>query len=161
MRFSTPILLAAAAGSSTTLAAPVPSLFGDIIAALAGAADKVTETLTTDVDGASGLAAAVKKLGATLQSNAGIHGNKLGCNDLDIPKVHWGGLGKLKHIIKWPGQKKHKYLDWKTYKSNGVNLGAWMEIEQNYDLDWWSENVGSFPDEWASPILNDRRCATS
>lgn len=41
-----------------------------------------------------------------------------------------------------------KFVDWKTYKANGVNIGAWLEQEQNYDTVWWANNVGDYPDEW-------------
>lgn len=146
MRPNLPLVLALAAPAA--IAAPVPSLFGDILATLAGAVTDVTTTVTTAAQASSVLAKAVKKLGTTLQTNANIAGSKLGCNDLSIPQTG-GHLGSIKHGISWPFQKK-SFVNWRTYKSNGVNLGAWLEIEQNYDVDWWSANVGSFPDEWVS-----------
>lgn len=39
------------------------------------------------------------------------------------------------HHISWPS-KKGNFIDWRTYKSNGANLGAWVEQEQDYDVDW-------------------------
>lgn len=134
-----------AAISPTVFTSPLPSLFGDIVASLEGAVNTVTTTLTTSDRSTAALAAAVKKLGLTLQTNAGQHGPKLGCNDLNIGQTS-GIFGKAKHGISWPFQKR-SYVDWKTYKSNGVNLGIWFEQEQNYDVEWWAENVGEYPDE--------------
>ena len=145
MRFASAVLLTAAAPA--VLAAPVPSLLGDIFADLQGAISHVTTTVTSHLSPVEELAKAVKKLGTTLKTNAGIHGNKLGCNDFTFPKVD-GHHGKNKHDISWPAQKKN-FINWRTYKSNGVNLGAWLEQEQNYDYDWWAANIGDdYPDEW-------------
>ncbi|KAI7355298.1 glycoside hydrolase family 5 protein [Hortaea werneckii] len=127
-------------------AAPVPSLFGDIAAALQGAVGTVVTTITSEVQALSPLAQAVKKLGATLQTNANVHGTKLGCNDLTIGTIE-GVEAAISHAFKWPFLNK-KFIDWKTYKANGVNLGIWFEQEQNYDTQWWAENIGDFPDEW-------------
>ncbi|GAB1728353.1 hypothetical protein NU195Hw_g1658t1 [Hortaea werneckii] len=127
-------------------AAPVPSLFGDIAAALQGAVGTVVTTITSEVQALSPLAQAVKKLGATLQTNANIHGSKLGCNDLAIGTIE-GVEAAISHAFKWPFPNK-KFIDWKTYKANGVNLGIWFEQEQNYDTQWWAENIGDFPDGW-------------
>lgn len=42
------------------------------------------------------------------------------------------------------------FIDWRTYKANGVNLGSWLEKERTHDPIWWvavgGENV---LDEWA------------
>lgn len=60
-----------------------------------------------------------------------------------------------------PYNAEGKFIDWKTYKSNGVNLGSWLEKEKTHDPIWWSEVGGdSVSDEWASTLLssNDLAC---
>lgn len=43
------------------------------------------------------------------------------------------------------------FIDWKTYKSTGVNLGAWLAKERTHDPIWWVGVGGdSVIDEWAS-----------
>ncbi|KAK7967637.1 glucan 1-3-beta-glucosidase precursor [Apiospora aurea] len=34
------------------------------------------------------------------------------------------------------------YLDWKTFKGDGVNLGGWLIQEPFIDTEWWSANCG-------------------
>ncbi|CAN9202204.1 unnamed protein product [Alternaria alternata] len=60
------------------------------------------------------------------------------------------------------------YLDWKTFKANGVNLGGWLAQEAVIDPNWWSQNCGTTTDEWTccaqlgskcGPVL-ERRYAT-
>jgi len=34
------------------------------------------------------------------------------------------------------------WIDWKTYKANGVNLGSWLEKERTHDPVWWVEVGG-------------------
>ncbi|KAK8065457.1 hypothetical protein PG997_012204 [Apiospora hydei] len=41
------------------------------------------------------------------------------------------------------------YLDWKTFKGDGVNLGGWLIQEPFIDTEWWSANCGvEVLDEW-------------
>ncbi|KAK7934736.1 glycoside hydrolase superfamily [Apiospora marii] len=41
------------------------------------------------------------------------------------------------------------YLDWKTFKGDGVNLGGWMVQEPFIDTEWWAANCGDeVVDEW-------------
>lgn len=43
------------------------------------------------------------------------------------------------------------FIDWRTYKSNGVNLGSWLEKERTHDPIWWVGVGGdNVTDEWAS-----------
>ncbi|KAK3638701.1 hypothetical protein LTR56_006708 [Elasticomyces elasticus] len=60
------------------------------------------------------------------------------------------------------------YIDWKTYKATGVNLGGWLVQESTIDTAWWTANCGTAPDEWTccanlgaqcGPVLT-RRYAT-
>ncbi|KAL3481820.1 glycoside hydrolase superfamily [Aspergillus californicus] len=61
-----------------------------------------------------------------------------------------------------------QYLDWRTYKANGVNLGGWLVQESTIDTSWWAQYSKGAPDEWGlcanqgslcSAVLN-RRYAT-
>lgn len=40
------------------------------------------------------------------------------------------------------------YVDWRTAKFNGVNLGGWLVQESTIDTDWWATYSGGAPDEW-------------
>ncbi|CRL30481.1 Glycoside hydrolase, catalytic core [Penicillium camemberti] len=57
------------------------------------------------------------------------------------------------------------YIDWKTFKANGVNLGGWLIQEPNIDPIWWDTYSGGAPDEWGlcknlgsqcGPVLEER-----
>lgn len=61
-----------------------------------------------------------------------------------------------------------QYLDWSTYKANGVNLGGWLCQESTIDTTWWAQYSRGAEDEWGlcvnqgaqcSPVL-ERRYAT-
>jgi aryl-phospho-beta-D-glucosidase BglC (GH1 family) len=39
------------------------------------------------------------------------------------------------------------YVNWKTAKFNGVNLGGWLNQESTIDTDWWAKYSGGSPDE--------------
>ncbi|KAK4499741.1 hypothetical protein PRZ48_007927 [Zasmidium cellare] len=136
--------------AATAHAAPVPSLFGDLLAGLIGGVEQAITTVTSDVDAvASKLASSVAQLGATLQNNAAKHGNIISCNQWTFDQVD-DFLKRISHSITWPSQKNKNFVNWTTYKANGVNFGAWLEQEQNYDIDWWANNIGdAYPDEWS------------
>ncbi|KAK5714927.1 hypothetical protein LTR15_010343 [Elasticomyces elasticus] len=60
------------------------------------------------------------------------------------------------------------YINWKTYRATGVNLGGWLVQESTIDTAWWTVNCGTAPDEWTccarlgaqcGPVLT-RRYAT-
>lgn len=63
-------------------------------------------------------------------------------------------------------QQKAAYLDWSTFKANGVNLGGWLHQEQVIDPVWWNSNGGQgLLDEWdfcanlgsqCGPVLEQR-----
>ncbi|KAL1596555.1 hypothetical protein SLS60_009203 [Paraconiothyrium brasiliense] len=40
------------------------------------------------------------------------------------------------------------YVDWKSFKATGVNLGGWLAQEANIDPTFWSQNCGNTTDEW-------------
>src|SRR4051812_33193944 len=41
-----------------------------------------------------------------------------------------------------------QYIDWKTFKSNGINLGGWLQQEAVIDPVFWSAYAGNATDEW-------------
>ena len=144
MRFQSTLVLGLAA---STQAAPVPGLIGDLFAGLIGDINNVITTVTTQIKSTSALADAVSKLGVTLQTNGNNHGSIFGCNQFSFNEV--ATIKKIIHDIIWAKQGR-SFVNWTTYKANGVNLGAWLEQEQNYDVNWWAANIGSsYPDEWS------------
>lgn len=57
---------------------------------------------------------------------------------------------RFAHDITWPDQKNKSFIDWRTYKANAVNLGAWLEQEPDFDPTWWAEKADAkYPDEWS------------
>ncbi|KAJ4324435.1 hypothetical protein N0V94_001333 [Neodidymelliopsis sp. IMI 364377] len=51
------------------------------------------------------------------------------------------------------------FIDWRTYKSNGVNLGSWLEKEKTHDPIWW-DSVGGVnaSDEWTLCETLGKQC---
>ncbi|KAJ5476714.1 hypothetical protein N7475_002443 [Penicillium sp. IBT 31633x] len=58
-----------------------------------------------------------------------------------------------------------QYIDWKTFKAYGVNLGGWLVQESTIDSLWWSTYSGGASDEWGlcenlgsecGPVLEQR-----
>lgn len=71
-----------------------------------------------------------------------------------------GACGKPSHQA-----EAFDYIDWKTFKANGVNLGGWLIQEPNIDPIWWNTYSGGAPDEWGlcknlssqcGPVLEER-----
>ncbi|KAJ4992644.1 putative exo-beta-1,3-glucanase [Stagonosporopsis vannaccii] len=51
------------------------------------------------------------------------------------------------HELSFP--KPSGFVDWRSFKANGANLGGWLEKEQTHDPVWWSQVGGDgAPDEW-------------
>ncbi|KAG5787746.1 hypothetical protein H9Q69_013190 [Fusarium xylarioides] len=57
------------------------------------------------------------------------------------------------------------YLNWKTFKANGVNLGGWLHQEAVIDPTWWNQYAPGTPGEWdfcaklksqCGPVLEQR-----
>ncbi|KAK6599926.1 putative exo-beta-1,3-glucanase [Botrytis cinerea] len=126
------------------VAAPTPSLFGDILALEAGIAKVVTTVVSTVK---SDIQVAVSKIGATLQTDASKHGSVWNYGNIPCPEVALS-IQRYLHDIAWT-KKSTNYVDWTTYKANGINFGAWLEQEQNYDPDWWNAHAPDAIDEWA------------
>jgi glucan 1,3-beta-glucosidase len=90
--------------------------------------NNVITTVTSSIT--NNLAQQVAALGCTLQTNANQHGKVLSSVALAIQEVEVAAK-RFTQLCNWskPGKQ---YINWSTYKANGVNLGAWLEIEQNY-----------------------------
>ncbi|KAF2026412.1 glycoside hydrolase [Setomelanomma holmii] len=50
------------------------------------------------------------------------------------------------------------YLDWRTAKFTGVNLGGWFAQEAFIDPVFWGQNCGTLPDEWTCCIALGAKC---
>lgn len=50
------------------------------------------------------------------------------------------------------------YVDWKTLKSNGANLGAWLVQEKSLDTGFWDQYGGDATDEWGLCVNLGSRC---
>lgn len=88
----------------------------------------------------NGLNSLLSAIGITFASNAKSHGPVF---QFTFPAVQ-AQIKKVAHTLTW----SNSFINWKTYKSNGANLGNWLEIEQSLDQTWWAANVGPYPDEW-------------
>lgn len=50
-----------------------------------------------------------------------------------------------------PYNTNGQFINWKTYNSNGANLGSWLEKERTHDPIWWVSVGGeNATDEWVS-----------
>jgi glucan 1,3-beta-glucosidase len=97
-------------------------------AVLAAPTNNVITTITSSIT--NNLAQQVAALGCTLQTNANQHGQVVSSVALAIHEIEVAAK-RFTQFCNWskPGKQ---YIQWSTYKANGVNLGAWLEIEQNY-----------------------------
>ncbi|KAK5745895.1 hypothetical protein LTR17_001024 [Elasticomyces elasticus] len=147
MRSSIPLYALALAGGAA--ASPTPGLISDLLGNLA-------TMITSDLN------VLLKALGIVLQTNASKHGAALPYHDqcpftvdpVDVSDDRHG------HSITWPkGVNGGNFIDWKTYKANGANLGSWLTKEKTHDPIWWSEVGGdSVPDEWSLCQLLGSKC---
>ncbi|KAL2073884.1 hypothetical protein VTL71DRAFT_11210 [Oculimacula yallundae] len=96
----------------------------------------------------------LSNLGVSLQHNADSHGPVWNWHNLKFPKIE-ASLQRFARFLNWKATVN--FVDWTTYKANGVNLGAWFEQEKNYDPVWWNTYAPSAPDEWTfCQILADK-----
>ncbi|KAF2125938.1 glycoside hydrolase family 5 protein [Dothidotthia symphoricarpi CBS 119687] len=74
---------------------------------------------------------------------------------------------RYSHDITWSkGRDGSNFVDWRTFKANGANLGGWLEKEKTHDPIWWDSVGGADAvDEWTlcqtlgskcGPILEER-----
>ncbi|KAK5720631.1 hypothetical protein LTR15_006591 [Elasticomyces elasticus] len=147
MRSSIPLYALALAGGAA--ASPTPGLISDLLGNLA-------TMITSDLN------VLLKALGVVLQNDASKHGAALPYHDqcpftvdpVDVSDV------RHSHTIGWPkGVNGGNFIDWKTYKANGANLGSWLEKEKTHDPIWWSSVGGdSVMDEWSLCQLLGSKC---
>jgi hypothetical protein len=50
------------------------------------------------------------------------------------------------------------YVNWKTFESNGANLGAWLVQEKLLDTGFWDQYAGNATDEWGLCVNLGSRC---
>ncbi|KAK3671182.1 hypothetical protein LTR78_008983 [Recurvomyces mirabilis] len=60
--------------------------------------------------------------------------------------------------ISWPHLSGGKYINWKTYKANGANLGGWLEKEKTHDPIWWDQYASDAADEWTFCQTLGKKC---
>lgn len=72
---------------------------------------------------------------------------------------HWNGK-HYGHDIYWPlGIDGLNFLNWRTFKANGVNLGGWLVKEKALDPVWWDQVGGTtVDDEWGLCLLLGTNC---
>ncbi|KAK3618901.1 hypothetical protein LTR22_026192 [Elasticomyces elasticus] len=148
MRSSIPLYALALAGGAA--ASPTPGLISDLLGNLA--------TIIT-----SDLHTLLKALGVVLQTNASKHGVALPYHDqcpftvdpVDVSDV------RHSHSIGWPkGVNGGNFIEWKTYKANGANLGSWLEKEKPVVFRWCFLNTTTI-DQLASVGVNTLRIPTT
>lgn len=112
--------------------------------------DRSLSSLLTGLE--SGLASVLSNLGLSsgINVDASKHGKKFDWHA--VYKAIEGKVpGRHAHGVAWKNTKAKAFPGWATYKGNGVNLGAWLELETSYDYplgegyddEWsWCEAVG-------------------
>ncbi|KAF5585848.1 glycoside hydrolase [Fusarium subglutinans] len=69
---------------------------------------------------------------------------------------------RYEHTINFPkGCESGKFINWKTYKANGVNLGAWLAKEKTHDPVWWNSlgtKAAATIDEWGLCQALGKQC---
>ncbi|KLP14962.1 uncharacterized protein LW94_8331 [Fusarium fujikuroi] len=69
---------------------------------------------------------------------------------------------RYEHTINFPkGCESDKFINWKTYKANGVNLGAWLAKEKTHDPVWWNSlgtKAAATIDEWGLCQALGKQC---
>ena len=146
MRTSTVATAALVAGSTQVHAAPT---FGLIFGLMKG----ITTAVHTDLNLLLG------SVGVGLQTNANVHGQALGFGGVGCPfslgsqsgvSVNAGLHGGLSHSIGWSaGVNGGAFINWKSFKANGVTLSGWLVQDKSLDLDWWNKYGSDCNDEWS------------
>ncbi|KAF3002698.1 hypothetical protein E8E13_010034 [Curvularia kusanoi] len=131
MKVST--ILSTALLANGIAAAPTPGLVSNILG-----------LLTNDLN------QLLNSLGIKVHTNANQHGSTVEYHNRcpftinPVPVEHHNNY----HDI--PFRKPIGFVNWKTFKANGANLGGWLAKEQTHDPIWWSEVGGDgAADEWS------------
>ncbi|KAL2830660.1 putative cellulase [Aspergillus pseudoustus] len=53
-----------------------------------------------------------------------------------------------------------QYLDWSTYRANGINLGGWLVQESTIDTTWWAQYSKGATDEWGLCVNQGPLCSS-
>lgn len=135
MRISTTLVAALLAGSSVAAPAPIPDLVSSILG-----------VLTNDLN------RLLSSLGIKVRQDGQSHGTPVNYHKqcpFSIQAVV-ESTERYLHKISWPqGVSGNAYMNWKTFKANGANLGGWLEKERTHDPIWWEQiGGGDAPDEW-------------
>ncbi|GAA6032434.1 hypothetical protein JCM8097_008173 [Rhodosporidiobolus ruineniae] len=118
MRFSTAVaLVALSATAAPVQAAPIFGL-GQVISNILHTSQSQVQNL---IDSWS---SAVQQA-----TDAAKHGKVTFWNPVAVVKKELSAI-RHAHAVNWP--RKKTFPGWKNYKANGVNIGAWLEIETNY-----------------------------
>jgi glucan 1,3-beta-glucosidase len=148
MRSSTVATAALIAGSTQVQAAPT---FGLVFGLIKG----ITTSVHTDLNALLG------SVGVGLQTNANVHGQALGFGGVGCPfslgsqagvSVNAGLHGGLSHNIGWSagaGVNAGAFINWRSFKANGVTLSGWLVQDKSLDLDWWNKYGSDCNDEWS------------
>ncbi|KAF1835374.1 glycoside hydrolase [Decorospora gaudefroyi] len=145
MRASATLTAALMAGAVT--AAPTPGLIGDLFGLITNDISKL-----------------LSSIGIKLRNDFYKHGAIIPFHDkcpFDISPVELSPK-RYTHDITWgAGVNGGNFIDWKTFKANGANLGGWLEKEKTHDPIWWSEVGGdAAPDEWTLCQNLGSKCAS-
>ncbi|GAB7362332.1 hypothetical protein MBLNU230_g2347t1 [Neophaeotheca triangularis] len=135
------VALTAALLASPAIAAPTPNpgLIGDIFGLVSNIVHHVADDVHT----------VLNQVGIVLRNNAKKHGPVTPYQDfMPWPVIKKPADGRHHSVnINWPHQGQ-QFLNWRTYKSNGANLGGWLAREKTHDPDWFNSLDPTAPDEW-------------
>ncbi|KAI9662862.1 MAG: hypothetical protein M1821_007909 [Bathelium mastoideum] len=99
----------------------------------------------------SSVTSILSSVGVSYQSDATAAGSAVPYSSMCPGKVVPTTTSSVLHApsVAWPaGVKGSNFIDWNTYKSNGANLGGWLEKEKTHDPIWWDQYAPDASDEW-------------
>ncbi|KAE8147921.1 glycoside hydrolase superfamily [Aspergillus avenaceus] len=66
------------------------------------------------------------------------------------PWTYATALGCISSVLAAPHARisSPEYVNWTTFKANGVNLGGWLVQESTVDSEFWGKYSGGADDEW-------------
>lgn len=154
MRVSSSVAAAALiAGSTQVQAAPTFGLINGLLHSAGSAIHGVSTAVHSDINLLLG------SLGLGLQTNAGKHGKAIGFQGIQCPfsfsglngvSVQAGLSGGISHNIGWSaGCSGKSFMNWKSFKANGVTLSGWLVQDKSLDLNWWNKYGSDCDDEWS------------
>ncbi|KAK5110127.1 hypothetical protein LTR62_006261 [Meristemomyces frigidus] len=126
------------------------------IAAVASASTSIATGPSTSVP----LSTVLSSAQVSLQTGAASHGSKIPYwSRCPLPVTSTTTSSKrYAPTITWPFLENGNFIDWKTYKSNGANLGGWLEKEKTHDPIWWDQHAPDANDEWTFCQMLGPKC---